>query len=274
MLFLPALVLGLVQGLAEFLPISSSAHLILVRWWAGWTDPVLNRLSFDVALHLGTLAALLVVFAADFWRLAFGSKDQRKLGWWLLAATVPGALAGVFWEGWVQQAYHDLPLALPALYGLAAALALGGVLLWAADRWAPSIRPLDQVGPGRALLIGVAQALAIVPGVSRSGITLTVGRALGLDRTSAARFSFLLSAPIIAGGGAKGLVDLVKESAAGAVTSAELWILPVGFIAAAVSGFVCIRFLLKYLTTHSVAVFAWYRLAVAAAILITVAVVR
>lgn len=281
MLFFPSLVLGLVQGLAEFLPISSSAHLILVRWAAGWTDPVLNRLSFDVALHLGTLTALLIVFAADWRRLAaagwaglkerrLGGDPDRRLAWFLVAASVPGALAGALAEGLVQQAFHELPLAPAALLTMAAVIAGAGLLLWLADARGRRGRDLGRLTWVDAGLIGLAQALAIFPGVSRSGATITAGLFLGLDRPSAAKFSFLLSAPIIAGGGVKGLIDLAREAAAGGVSTNELLILPVGFVAAAVSGFVCIRFLLSFLNRHSTRVFAWYRLALGAAVAVAV----
>lgn len=274
MLFLPSLLLGLVQGLAEFLPISSSAHLILVRWMCGWTDPVLNSLSFDVALHLGTLTAILVVFASDWRRIlaagwasvrhrSLGTDPDRRLAWLLVAATVPGALAGYFLEGQVQTAFHDLPIAPGALLAMAAAIAGCGALLWWADARGQHQRTVRDLTWKDALIVGLAQALAIFPGVSRSGATITAGLALGFDRTSAAKFSFLLSAPIIAGAGAKGMAEIAKGALSGALPAGELALFPVGFLAAAVAGFLCIRFLMGYLSRHSTRIFTWYRFALA-----------
>jgi undecaprenyl-diphosphatase len=284
MLILQSIVLGIVQGLTEFIPISSSAHLVVLPWLFGWTDSAINGLTFDVALHLGTLVAVIVFFASDWARLIvawvrsvlerkIGADQDRRMAWYLLVACIPGGLAGFLFEGRVQDAFHVQPIARNPMLLMAAVVALMGALLWLADALAKHARPFAKLGFKDALLIGLAQALAIFPGVSRSGATITAGLALGLEREAAAKFSFLLSAPIIAGAGLKSLLDLAKEIKVGSIASSELVLFPVGFLVAAISGFLCIKFLLAFLRKHSTRVFAWYRFAFAALILI-VALVR
>jgi undecaprenyl-diphosphatase len=281
---LEPIILGIVQGLAEFIPVSSSAHLVILPWLFGWTDPVVSSLGFDVALHLGTLLAVLVFFASDWWRLIkawFRSVFERKIGddldrrmaWFLVLGTIPGALAGALLEGKIDEAYHSAPISQTAMIIMAAALAVMGGLLWLADSLAKHARTIEKVGLKDAIVIGCAQAFAIIPGFSRSGSTMTAGLALGLERGAAAKFSFLLSAPIIAGAGLKNAIDLVGGIRAGSVGGAELAVFPIGFVAAAVSGFLCIKFLMKFLSKHSTKVFAWYRWALAALVL-AVALVR
>ena len=193
-----ALVLGILQGLAEFLPISSSAHLALAPWAFGWPEP---GLAVDVALHVGTLVAVLVYFRDEWIRLIVAALsivrtqrietvEQRRVAF-LIVATIPGGIAGVLLNDYAESTFRS-----PAL--IACSLALFGVVLWLVDRVRPADRPLDSIGWSDAILIGVAQAFAILPGVSRSGSTITAGRALALDRESAATFSFLMSMPIIA----------------------------------------------------------------------------
>ncbi len=256
-----ALVLGLVQGLGEFLPISSSAHLILVPWLFGWPDP---GLAFDVALHWGTLAAVVAYFRQDLWLLAKGfwaslfrsTRDLRQLhqrmAWLLVVASVPGALAGKLLEQQAEHAFRN-----PLL--IAAALGGFGLVLLAADWFGRKLKTLEHIRWWEAVLIGCGQALAIIPGVSRSGSTIAAGLALGLQRADAARFSFLLSAPIIFGAG---LVNLRHLGAGGDPAAPAL-----GFLAAALSGFLAIRYLLRYVARHDFRIFVWYRLALAAAIL-------
>ena len=286
MLIVKSVILGLIQGLTEFIPISSSAHLIIVPWLFGWTDPVLRSLTFDVSLHLGTLLALIVFFAADWVRLIgawfksifqfrIGADPDRRLAWFILVACIPGAIAGVLLEGKIEALFHPegAPLARNAMLAMAAIIALLAVLLLLADRLARHERPIGKMRWLDSVLIGLSQALAIFPGVSRSGSTITTGLALGLQREAAARFSFLLSAPIIAGAGAKSLLDLAQSVKAGTVTGTELTLFPIGFVAAAVSGFFCIKYLLRFLQKHTAAVFVYYRWALAVLVAV-VALVR
>jgi len=284
MLIIQSVLLGIVQGLAEFLPISSSAHLIIVPWLFGWNDPALNSLAFDVALHLGTLAAILVVFAGDWKRIIvawfmsvkerkIGTDTDRRMAWYLILACIPGGIAGFLLENKVQLSFHKLPVPRLSMILMAVAIALMGGLLWLADRKLKHNRNIGSLGTKDALLIGLAQALAIFPGVSRSGATITAGLALGFERKDAAKFSFLLSAPIIAGAGLKSLLDLIKSVGSGTISSGELILFPVGLIAAGLSGFFCIKLLMRFLQNHSTKIFAWYRWGLAALVL-AIAIVR
>jgi undecaprenyl-diphosphatase len=269
---LRAIILGIIQGATEFIPISSSGHLIIVPWLFGWDDPALISLSFDVALHLGTLVAVLGFFAADWVRLIrawvrsiaerkVGVDPDRRLAWFLLLGSIPGAIVGLLAESRIEELFHrpNQPIEPAAMLVMAGLIALMGALLYLADRLARHLRGLNDLIFKDALLIGLAQAAAIFPGVSRSGATITAGLALGLKRETAARFSFLLSAPIIAGAGLKSMIDVAQEWQAGAVTGFDLFLFAAGFTAAAVSGYLCIKFLLRYLEQHSTNVFAYYR---------------
>jgi undecaprenyl-diphosphatase len=274
MLILQSIVLGIIQGLTEFIPISSSAHLVIIPWLFNWTNPAITGLTFDVALHLGTLLALLVYFFRDWVRLIvawarsigerrIGQNADRRMAWYIILACIPGGLAGFLFEDKVQEAFHVTPISSSSMLLMAGALALLGGLLWLADALARHARKFEDMKAKDATLIGLAQALAIFPGVSRSGATITAGLALGLEREAAARFSFLLSAPIIAGAGLKSLLDLLKEVKGGAIAHSDLLLFPIGFVVAAVSGFFCIKFLMAFLKRHSTRVFAWYRWALA-----------
>ncbi len=259
-----ALVLGILQGLAEFLPISSSAHLALAPWLFGWPDP---GLAVDVALHFGTLVAVLWYFRREWVRLVVAAKDiivqrsvstdQQRLVVFLVIGTIPGAIAGKLLEKEAESAFRA-----PAL--VAAALIVLGVLLWAADRFAPQDKPIDGMRWTDALLVGLAQMFAIIPGVSRSGSTITAGRALGMTREGAAVFSYLLSMPIIAGAALLKLPQAVHEYGLSAPLVA-------GVVASAVSGWLAISVLLRYVTRNSYGVFALYRLVLGAAVLLVVA---
>jgi undecaprenyl-diphosphatase len=268
---LQAIILGLVQGLTEFAPVSSSGHLILLPWLFNWSivnDPALNK-TFDVALHVGTLVGAVTYFRHDVWRYlkawvasirtrSMSTIDQR-IAWALVIGTIPGALLGAAFEDTITE-----KLGQPWL--IATMLAVFGVVLWYVDKQWPSNRGFDSIGPRTGLFLGTAQALALQPGVSRSGVTMTGARLLGIDREDAARFSFLLALPIIAGAGLSKSVGLAHDGFQGYGTQ-FLW----GFVSSAISGFVVIWGLLKYLRTHSFAVFMWYRLAVAALIFILIA---
>jgi len=255
-----ATALGVLQGLGEFLPISSSGHLIVVPWLLGWPE---HGLAFDVALHLGTLAAVLYAFIGDWWRLGsaalrgalrgnpFAEAEGRLLG--LIAlASVPGAVAGLLLEDWADTTFRS-----PAL--VAVSMALMGAVLFAADRIGGSHAGSEDVSVGHALLIGVAQAAAIVPGVSRSGATISMARLLGYRREEAARFSFLLAPPITFGAV---LVKVPKLLAAGGGDGP----LVAGMVAAAVVGFLSIRVLLSYVRTRDYSPFVYYRFAFAAVV--------
>jgi undecaprenyl-diphosphatase len=255
-----AILLGIVQGLTEFLPVSSSAHLILVPWLLRWVeDP---GLAFDVVLHLGTLLALLVYY----WRewldmvlsLARGRSRQRSLLFLLIIASIPGAIIGVLLEKQAETIFRS-----PLL--IAATMAILGLFLWVSDWFAPKKRKIDDLTLLDALLIGFSQALAIIPGVSRSGATITTARILGIDRPDAANFSFLMATPIIAGAG---LFEAHKAFQAG-LTAQLGW----GFAASAVFGLLAIAGLLRFVQTHTYRPFAIYRI-VLAAIVVAVAMAR
>jgi undecaprenyl-diphosphatase len=268
-----ALVLGLVQGATELLPVSSSGHLILVPWLADWQylkeHDEFNQ-TFDVALHLGTLIAVATYFRHDIARLirAFlRSVRHRRIegaeertAWFIAAATVPAALIGGLGESVIAERLGEP-------WQIAIFLAAGAILLWIADR-RPQTRHIDDLTLGRSFAVGLAQALALAPGVSRSGITITAGRFLGLDRDSAARFSFLLLVPITLGAVLfKGLTDVVF----GDLPPGSAGPFFVGVVASAVSGFAAIVFLLRYVRTHSYDVFVAYRLVAAAIVLLLIA---
>jgi undecaprenyl-diphosphatase len=259
-----AIVLGVIQGLSEFLPISSSAHLTLAPWLFGWNDP---GLDFDVALHFGTLIALVWFFWQEWITLARAfagivrrrrveTESERRF-MWVVIATVPGAIAG-----FVLQDYAATIFRSPTLIGTM--LIVMGAILWAVDRWSGQERPLGTMRWTDALLIGLAQMFAIIPGVSRSGSTMTAGRALRFSRESAAVFSFLMSFPITAAAVLYEGPQAVREHGISAP-------LIVGIIASAVSGWLAIAILLKYVARHSYGVFALYRLVVGAAVLVIAA---
>jgi undecaprenyl-diphosphatase len=268
-----AFVLGVVQGLTELLPISSSGHLILVPWLFDWhyleEHKDFNK-TFDVALHLGTLVAVVVYFWADIVRLVaawFRSVGRRaietadeKIAWLVFVASIPAALAGALAEQTIEN--H-----LGEPWQIAINLAVFGVLLWVADRSAQT-RRLEDLGLWTALGVGAAQALALMPGVSRSGITITAGRFLKLDRDSAARMSFFLLIPVVFGAVLyKGLTDVVF----GSLPSGSTGPFVVGTVAAAGAGLIAIELLLGYVRRHDYTVFVVYRLCIAAAILILIA---
>jgi undecaprenyl-diphosphatase len=269
-----AIILGIVQGLTEFIPVSSSAHLIIVPWALGWGDP---GLTFDVALHLGTLVALLIFFAPDWARLIragaasiverkVGDDVDRRLAWLIVIGSIPGAIAGVLAESKIEELFHqpNAPHNSGAMIAMGVLIALLGAVLFVVERIAQHVRALNAASFKDAIIIGLAQALAIFPGVSRSGATITAGLALGFQREAAARFSFLLAAPIIAGAGAKSLFNIYGELKRGTIGSAELTLFAVGFVAAAITGYFCIRFLLRYLQKNSADIFVYYRWLLAA----------
>lgn len=275
-----ALVLGLVQGLTEFLPISSSAHLIIVPWLFGWNNRALNSIQFDVALHMGTLLAVLAYFAPDWRRLiaAFvgsvlerriGSDPDRRLVWYIVFATVPAFLVGVLAESQIDEVFHDPNNLRAGLLIIAVMMIVMGGLLLLAERIGKHAIELKNITLGTALGIGVAQALALVPGVSRSGSTITTGLFLGLKREAAARFSFLLSTPVVLGVGLKKLYDMLQGTET--IPADQTGGFIIGFLAATSSGFLCIFFLMRYLQRRSTAPFIWYRFMVGIGLLALVA---
>ena len=255
-----ALVLGAVQGLTEFLPVSSSGHLILVPRLLGWPD---QGLAFDAAVHLGTLGALLAYFRRELRALATGELS-RRLALIVVTATAPAAVVGLLLAGLIEA--H-----LRSALVVAASTALWGIVMGIADRRAvrPSAArgdPLEGIGWGQGLAVGLAQALALVPGTSRSGITLTAGLFVGLDRATAARFSFLLGLVVT---GLAGAWETLRLARAG-VAMMEWAPLAVAVVAAFVSGWLAVWFLVNYLRRGSLVPFVIYRLLLAAVILVIV----
>lgn len=253
-----AIIFGAVQGVTEFLPISSTAHLILLPWFLGWPDP---GLSFDVALHLGTLVALLIYFRKD-WIALIGSSvnllrgrtsnPNARMALFIIVSTIPGALAGVLFE-------HQVETALRSPKIIALTLSLMALVLVVAELKGRRKKNLEQITWSDAITVGLAQAFALVPGVSRSGSTITAGLFVGMTRETAARFSFYLSAPIIAGAVAKKMLDIFKIG----LTADQMPPFIIGIVSAGVVGYLSIAFLLRYLQTHNTFLFVYYRIALA-----------
>lgn len=260
-----ALLLGLIQGLTEFLPISSTGHLRVVPAFLGWDDP---GAAFTAVTQLGTVSAVLWYFRSDLWRIATawfahalegprtGNPDAR-LGWFLLVGTLPIGVFGLTFDDAIRTVVRDLRV-------IAVALIVLGVLLAVVDRYAPRTRTLDSLGWKDAVAVGFAQAAALIPGVSRSGATITMARALGLDRPTAARFSFLLSVPAVV---LSGLYELQGIGEAG---SPDWGPTVLATVMAFISGYAAIAWLIRWLGSHSMTVFAVYRVILGVAILIAV----
>jgi undecaprenyl-diphosphatase len=255
-----AAILGIVQGLTEFLPVSSSAHLILVPTLLGWNDPFIDSSAFDVMLHLGTLLALLAYFWRDLlellgaWLASIGDRrigddPERRLAWLLVISVIPAAILGAGLESFFDEAFrtHWQWIALFAV--------IGAVLLWLGERVGTRQRDLGGMAVRDAAVIGVAQAIALFPGISRSGVTIATGLFLGLTREAAARFSFLMAVPVIAGAGAWKARTFVSDGLGGA----EAGQLVVGVVMAAIFGFLAIAVLLRYIRTHPTTIFIVYR---------------
>jgi undecaprenyl-diphosphatase len=273
MSYLEAIVLGITQGLTEFLPISSSGHLIIVPWLFGWETP---GLAFDAALHLGTLLAVFAYFWRELVEIVRaiplilnrrtallrpavpedGQTFFARLGLLLIIGSIPGGVVGLLAESRIDDLFHSVKHEERAIVVIAILLALFAILLWYADRVGNETRPINSVGLRDTIVIGVAQACALMPGVSRSGITLTAGLFRGFKRADAARFSFLLGIPLVSLAGLKGVADLIQANPSGA----EIGRIAAGMAASAISGFIAIRFLLRYLQTSSTAVFVVYRI--------------
>jgi undecaprenyl-diphosphatase len=253
---LHASILGALQGFAEVLPISSSAHLILVPWLMRWPE---SGLTFDVALHLGTFLAMLLYFRRDIIEMAVSAVDAianrslntpaRRLPFLIIAATVPAAVMGKLLEHQIEAIFRSNPL-------LIAAVLIGfGIVLGIADIAGRKRLALSEIKPASALTIGLLQCLALIPGVSRSGITITAALMLGFTRESAARFSFLLSLPIVAGAALLKSIHLVKHG----IPAGEGLPMLVGIAISAITGYISVAFLLKYVQKRSISPFVWYR---------------
>ena len=274
MTILQAIILGIVQGLTEFLPISSSGHLIIVPWLFNWhfllDNPDLNK-TFDVALHLGTFVAVLVYFWREVvkligaWARSLARRTladpEAKLAWLLLVSTIPAGILGVALEGFIEDR-----LGKPWI--IAITMIVFALVMYAIDHVAKLDRDLDALTWTDSILIGVAQAFALCPGVSRSGITMMTGLALRLDRESAARYSFLLSIPVIGGAAAFKAAEIAKNG----LPSGTAMPFAVGILSAAVSGFAAIWFVLAYLKRNNFNLFVIYRIVVGIAILILMAI--
>jgi undecaprenyl-diphosphatase len=262
-----AIIFGIIQGLGEFLPISSSAHLVIFPWLFSFPDP---GLAFDVALHFGTLIAVIAFFWKDWLQiiaLAFGFSEKikivskinypKKTLWLLALATIPGALIGYIFEKQAETIFRS-----PLL--IASTLILAGLFLYWIDEFGKKNKAFSEISPKSALLVGLSQAIAIIPGISRSGATISTALALGFDRTSAARFSFLLSAPIIFGATILKFPELLYDFSPVAL---------IAILSAGTSGLFAIAGLLKFIEKTSYKIFFWYRL-IFAAIIILVFVLR
>ena len=257
MSLLEAIIYGILQGLGEFLPISSTAHITLAPWFFGWKDP---GLSFDIALHLGTLAAVVMFFWKDWIRLIkAGLTDVKstdgKLFWYLVLACIPGGVLGVLFEEQIETTFRN-----PLLIGIM--FIVMGIVIYAADKFSKSEIELKDIGLKRSFLIGVSQALAMIPGVSRSGITMAAGRAMNIKREDAARFTFLLSTPFIFLSGVYKAKDLLS-------VSIDTLPFVVAILTSAVVGLFSIKFLLDYLKRKGFGVFAVYRIILGIVVIVT-----
>ena len=257
---LQIVVLAIVQGLTEFLPISSSGHLVLVPYLVDWTD---QGLAFDVAVHFGSLLAVIVFFRNDIAGLLRGTlqlaggdmrSPQARMALAIALGTIPAAIAGLLFASWIEQNLRDPSIIVYTLAGY-------GILMALADRYAPRDKGITQVRIRDALVIGCAQALALVPGTSRSGVTITAGRLLGFERQDAARFSFLLSAPVIL------LATVYKGAGLVLGDTPVAWAeLGLGIVVSAIVAYLSIEFFMRFVTRIGLAPFAIYRLALAAII--------
>ena len=251
-----AVILGIIQGIAEFLPISSSAHLILFPYLLGWKE---SGITFDVALHFGTMLAVLVIFFKEWWNLFVGAlisvKDKKlnkegKMFWYLVAATIPAAIAGVLFEDLIEGVIRN------KVWIIALALAVMGLLIFVGDKWASKHfkknKSFEDITLKQAIIIGFSQVFALIPGFSRSGTTILAGRLQGLSKEAVTKFTFLLSVPIICGATILKITDLelTKEVIVGVLSSFAM-------------GIISIKFLLNYIKKHDFSVFALYRVILA-----------
>lgn len=265
---LEIIILGIIQGIAEFLPISSSAHLIIFRDILGIGKFMSSNLelTFDISLHLGTLLAILVFFFKEFFSMltkgfAKGVKDKDgRLLWYLAAATVPAGIVGVLFEDMIDEVLRKNYILI------AAALMLMGVIIYLADKYSKSKKDVYDISLGNAIIIGCSQVFALIPGFSRSGTTIATARVLGVKRDDAAKFSFYLSAPVVAGAV---FIKLLKKETWTLIFS-NLGVFLIGILAAFITGLICIKFLLKYLDSHDFKAFMVYRIMLAVLVIIMI----
>lgn len=261
-----SIILGIIQGIGEFLPISSSAHLIIIPYLFNWSE---HSLAFDVALHFGTLIAVLFVYFKDWWELFKGAFNKavhkknsfnNKMFWFLVLATIPGALIGKLFEEPIENILRSNYVII------AIALAVMGILIFLGDKWAAKKyknkeTDFEHLTLKQTFVIGLSQALAVIPGFSRSGTTILTARLMGVSRSAAAKFTFLLSVPIIFGATVLKLPDMITGFSSDLI---------VGILVSAVVGVISIKFLLRYIKKHDFAIFAYYRVIIAIIVLVKV----
>lgn len=265
---LSVIILGVIQGIAEFLPISSSAHLIIFRDIFGIGAGMNQNMefAFDIALHLGTLLAIAVFFFQDFIQmitkgLTKGMKDQDgKILWYLIFATIPAAIVGLLFEDVIENAIRNNYI----IIGLA--LAIMGIIIYCADKYSKSDKSIKKMSLKDAIIIGISQVFALIPGFSRSGTTIAAGRLLGINREDAAKFSFYLSAPVVCGA----VVLKLLDSTTWTIIAANVSTFIIGILISFIIGLICIKFLLKYLDNHNFKIFMIYRLIIAAIVIVSV----
>ena len=256
-----AIILGIIQGIAEFLPISSSAHLIIFPYLFGWEE---SGLAFDVALHFGTMMAVILIFFKDWWNLFVGAiKDVKekkkttngKMFWYLIIATIPAALAGVLLDNVIEDVIRN------KVWIIALALAIMGLLIYVGDKWASKHykkeTEFEDITLKQALIVGISQAFAVIPGFSKSGTTILAGRLQGISKEAITKFTFLLSVPVICGATILKVGDL-------ALTKEVI----VGIITSFATGIIAIKFLLRYIKKHDFSIFAFYRVILAIIVLV------
>ncbi|WP_119067578.1 undecaprenyl-diphosphatase UppP [Rubrobacter indicoceani] len=264
--FIEAFLLGIVQGLTEFLPVSSSGHLLLGQYFLGVSQERFG-LAFDVALHMGTLTAVVAFFWNDLWRMVYAfmrsltrrrnltTDNDQRLAYLVIASVFPAAVIGLLFEDIISTILRNPWIVVVNLV-------LVGILFIVAERMGRKTERMTKLTFPQALGIGFAQAAALVPGVSRSGATITLGLFLGLRREEAARFSFLMSVPIIAGAGAMQLLEVISTG----MDAAQVRIFVIGFVSSGIVGYLAIRFFIGFVANHSLRAFAYYRFALAAVV--------
>jgi undecaprenyl-diphosphatase len=253
-IIIEAIILGIVQGLTEFLPVSSSGHLILFPWFFGWTGEV-DSLAFGVALHTGTLIGLIIYFRKELIPLVMGLGSGGGMMWRIVVGCIPAGLVGVFFHDGIAELRYPLLVAFM--------LASVAVLMLVVERRFIKGRSFDKITFKDAIIIGLAQSLALIPGTSRSGITITAGLATGINREAAARFSFLLSMPLVAG------ATLLEGYKLTHLEHFDHTLFIIGIVTSAITGYLAIKFLLVFFKTYSLRVFAYYRFALASVIIVT-----
>lgn len=264
--YLLAILAGAVQGLTEFIPISSSAHLLLLHDFLKFNLP--DNLAFDAILHLGTAAALLLFFWREILDLIKGffssladwnlkNNANQRLAWLIIAGSIPAAAIGFVFNDFIDATFHEGRLAIAIVAAMLIAVA---GLFWLVEKYAHQTKEIGAIGWKEALICGCAQAVALIPGVSRSGITIVAGMGQNLKRSEAAKFSFLLSMPVIFGAGLKSLLEVGLDQ------EINLSVLALGFLSSLISGYLAVKYFLKFVSGHSLSVFAWYRVILAAAL--------